>query len=698
MEKEIKNYFNKRPGLKLKTKELARKLNANTPQKYAALKEALYSLMQDGFLEKKGKRFVKVKSNERELVGVFQIAKEGTYGFVILKNSNMRDVFIPEKYFGNAFHSDLVKVKLLSDRRGKNVEGKIIEVIRRGFDKVIGHVIKKKDNYFVEPQKKSIHTKFFIPREELNGAENGDLVIVRDIVWRKNSSVPEGRISEILGKAGSYSTDAGIVAHEFDIPTIFPKTVEKELSKLTPVIDENEIAKRLDLRNENIFTIDPVDAKDFDDAVSIKTLKNGNKLVGIHIADVSHYVREGTHVYNEAFKRGNSVYLVGKVIPMLPEKLSNEICSLVPNKDRLTFSVILELDQNAVVKNYSIKKTIINSKRRFTYEEVQEILTKGNGDFYEDLNELNKIAKKLRENRHKKGSINFSRPEVKFQLDENEKPIAVEIKISKESNQLIEELMLLANKTVAGHFNKGDLNSPIPFVYRVHDKPDETKLFEFATFVKSLGYNFNLRSKNLSKEFQMLLEQVKGTTEEAVINEIAIRTMAKAVYSNINIGHYGLGFKHYTHFTSPIRRFPDLIVHLQSYYCLENNNKPLYSSDELQEICEHCSLQEKNAVNAERLSVKLKQIEFLKDKLGEDFEGIISGVTNFGLFVEVSENLAEGLIRLSDIDDDYYEYDEKNYSLIGRHTKKVYRLGDKITVKLIRVDEERREVDFLIVE
>jgi len=258
--------------------------------------------------------------------------------------------------------------------------------------------------------------------------------------------------------------------------------------------------------------------------------------------------------------------------------------------------------------------------------------------------------------------------------------------------------MLLANKTVAGHFNKGDLNSPIPFVYRVHDKPDETKLFEFATFVKSLGYNFNLRSKNLSKEFQMLLEQVKGTTEEAVINEIAIRTMAKAVYSNINIGHYGLGFKHYTHFTSPIRRFPDLIVHLQSYYCLENNNKPLYSSDELQEICEHCSLQEKNAVNAERLSVKLKQIEFLKDKLGEDFEGIISGVTNFGLFVEVSENLAEGLIRLSDIDDDYYEYDEKNYSLIGRHTKKVYRLGDKITVKLIRVDEERREVDFLIVE
>lgn len=698
MEKEIKNYFAKRPGLKIKTKELARVLNANTAKKYAALKESLYNLMQDGFLEKKGKRFVQVKSSNRELVGVFQIAKEGTYGFVILKNSNMRDVFIPEKYFENAFHSDLVKVKLLQDRRGKNVEGKIVEIIRRGFDKVIGNVVKRKDNYFVEPKKKSIHTKFFIPKEYLNGADNGDLVIVRDIVWKKNSSVPEGKISDILGKAGSYNTDAGIIAHEFDISTQFPKSVEKELNKLAGTIDENEISKRLDLRGENIFTIDPADAKDFDDAVSIKTLKNGNKLVGIHIADVSYYVSKGTNIYDEAFKRGNSVYLVGKVIPMLPEKLSNEICSLVPNEDRLTFSVILELDENAVVKNYSINKSIINSKRRFTYEEVQKIVNNMSGEFYEELKELNKIARKLRENRHKKGSINFSRPEVKFQLDDNGKPIAVEIKVSQESNQLIEELMLLANRTVAGHFSKGDLNSPLPFVYRVHDKPDETKLFEFATFVKSLGYNFNLRSKNLSKEFQMLLEQVKGTAEEAVVNEIAIRTMAKAIYSNMNIGHYGLGFKYYTHFTSPIRRFPDLIVHLQSYYCLENNNNPLYSSDELQEICEHCSLQEKNAVNAERLSVKLKQIEFLKDKLGEDFEGIISGVTNFGLFVEVSENLAEGLIRLSDIDDDYYEFNEKNYSLIGRRTKKVYRLGDKITVKLIRVDEERREVDFLIVE
>ena len=698
MEKEIRDYFSKRPGLKLKTKELGKKLNANTPKKYYNLKEALYKLMQDGFLEKSGKRFLQTKDSGRKLIGVFQIAKQGTYGFVILKNSNLQDIFIPEKYFGIAFHGDIVEVKLLSNKRGKNIEGKIVNIIRRKFNEVIGSVIKRKTDNFVEPNDKSIHTKFFIAKENLNGAASGDLVIVRDIIWEHNSSTPEGRITEVLGKTDSFGADTAAIAHEFDIQTQFPKSVENELNKLSTLIDQEEISTRLDLRDENIFTIDPIDAKDFDDAVSIKTLENGNKQVGIHIADVSHYVRKGSHIYNEALKRGTSVYLVGKVIPMLPEKLSNKICSLVPNEDRLTFSVILELDQNAVVKNYSISKSIINSKRRFTYEEVQEILNTGSGDYINELSELNRVAHKLREDRNKKGSINFSRPEVKFELDKNGKPIAVEIKVIQESNQLIEELMLLANKIIAGHFNKGDINSPLPFVYRIHDKPEETKLNEFALFVKSLGYTFKVNSKNLSKEFQKLLDQVVGTAEEAVVNEIAIRTMAKAIYSDMNIGHYGLGFKHYTHFTSPIRRFPDLLVHLQTYYYLVNNVNPLYSSGEIQEICEHCSLQERNAISAERLSVKLKQIELLKDKLGNDFEGIVSGVTNFGLFVEISENLAEGLVRLSDIDDDYYEYNEKNYSLIGRRTKKVFRLGDRITVKLIRVDEERREVDFLIVE
>lgn len=698
IEKEIMEYFSKRPGLKLKTKELGKKLHASSPKKYFNLKEALYKLMQDGFLEKSGKRFSQAKNSNRKLIGVFQIAKQGTYGFVILKNSNLHDIFIPEKYFGIAFHGDIVEVKLLSNKRGKNIEGKIEKIIRRKFDEVIGSVTKRKADYFVESNDKSIHTKFLIAKENLNGAKPGDLVVVHDILWEQNSSTPEGRITEVLGKTDSLGADTAAIAHEFDIQTQFPKSVENELNNLSTLIDQEEISKRLDLRDENVFTIDPIDAKDFDDAISIKTLENGNKLVGIHIADVSHYVRKGTHIYNEALKRGTSVYLVGKVVPMLPEKLSNKICSLVPNEDRLTFSVIVELDQNAVVKNYSITKSIINSKRRFTYEEVQEILNSGSGDFKNEISELNQVAHKLRDDRNKKGSINFSRPEVKFELDENGKPISVEVKVIQESNQLIEELMLLANLTIAGHFNKGDINSPFPFVYRIHDKPEESKLNEFALFVQSLGYNFKINSKNLSKEFQNLLNQVEGTAEEAVVNEIAIRTMAKAIYSNLNIGHYGLGFKHYTHFTSPIRRFPDLLVHLQTYYYLVNNNKPSYSSDEIQEICEHCSLQERNAISAERLSVKLKQIELLKDKLGNDFVGIVSGVTNFGLFVEISENLAQGLVRLSDIDDDYYEFNEKNYSLIGRRTKKVFRLGDRITIKLIRVDEERREVDFLIVE
>ncbi|MEN8192247.1 MAG: ribonuclease R [Bacteroidota bacterium] len=698
MEKEIRDYFIKRPGLKIKTKELATRLNANSAKKYALLKETLFKLTQEGFLTKKGKRFQQVKDSDKNLIGVFQISKEGTYGFVILKNSKLRDVFIPEKYFGPAFHGDTVKVKLLTERRGKNTEGKIIEVVERKFDEVIGKVVKRKNNYFVIPRDATIHTNFFISKSNLGGAVSGDLVSIHNLVWLNTSSIPEGEVVEILGKAGSFNADTAAIAHEFDIHTQFPKLVEKELNTISTTIDETELSKRLDLRNEEIFTIDPIDAKDFDDAVSVKTLESGNKLVGIHIADVSHYVKKDSHIYNEAIKRSTSVYLVGKVIPMLPEKLSNNICSLVPNEDRLTFSVMIELDNNSKIINYTITKSIINSKRRFTYEEVQKILNQGSGDFYQELIELNNIAKNLRAERNRKGSINFSRPEVKFELDDNGKPLAVNIKTIQESNQLIEELMLLANQTIAGHFNKGDLNAQLPFVYRIHDKPDETKLHEFYTFIKSLGYSFKVNSKNLSKEFQNLLDQVVGTPEEAVVNEIAIRTMAKAIYSNINIGHYGLGFKHYSHFTSPIRRFPDLLVHLQTYYYLENNDNTLYSSNELQEICEHCSIQERNAIDAERLSIKLKQIEFLKESIGNDFDGVISGVTNFGLFVELSENLAEGLIRLSDIEDDYYEFDEKNYSLIGRYSKKIYRLGDRITVKLIRVDEEKREIDFLIVD
>ncbi len=698
MQEEIRKFFNKYPGTKIKVKELAKKLDANSAKKYAAVKEALYFLAKDGFIIRRGKRFEKVKNPAKKLIGTFKISREGTYAFVILKNSKSDDIFIPEKHFGIAFNGDTVEVKLLSNKRGKNQEGKVVKVIERKLEKIIGTLTKRKDLYFVEPKEKLINRNIYIDKNDLNGAKVGDLVEVIDIIKSRRTSYPEGIIGTNLGAAGSFNTDIASIAHQFDLDVEFPKHVEAELGKISAKISDKEIAKRLDLRNKNIFTIDPIDAKDFDDAVSVETLENGNLSVGIHIADVSHYVTYNSKIFNEALKRGTSVYLVGKVVPMLPEKLSNNLCSLVPNQDRLAYSVILEFDSKMKIKNYQIKKSIINSKRRFTYEEVQEIFKKGKGDFFNELTQLNKVSKYLRSERNKNGSINFSRPEIKFELDENGKPTAINIKVLQESNQLIEELMLLANRVVAGHFNKGDRENANPFVYRIHDKPDPTKLNEFVQFVKSLGYKFNTKTKNLSKEFQQLLTEAEGTKEEAVLNEIAIRTMAKAIYSPNNIGHYGLGFKHYSHFTSPIRRFPDLIVHLLTYNYLENNDNHLYSISQLNEICEHTSAQERVAVDAERLSVKLKQMEFLKEKLGSDFEGIISGVTNFGLFIELSDTLAEGLVSMRDMDDDYYEFDEKNYSLVGRRNKRTFRLGDKVTVKLIRVDEEKREIDFLIVE
>jgi len=697
MKNKIKDFFEKQPNAKIKVKELAKKLDATTQNKYDELKEALHFLEKESFIIRRGKRFEKIKNISTQLVGTFQLSKEGTYAFVIPKKSNLNDIFIPEKYFGPAIHGDKVEVKIVSKTRGKNLEGQVVKVIERKHEKIIGTLVKIKNLFFVEPKEKSIQRNIFIDESDLNGAKMGDLVEVIDISFSKRSSHPEGIIGNNFGVAGSFKADIAYISKEFEFDIEFPPQVEKELKNLKSEITEKEIEKRLDLRNENIFTIDPFDAKDFDDAVSIKNLENGNISVGIHIADVSHYVTHKSKIYEEALKRGTSVYLVGIVIPMLPEVLSNNLCSLVPLKDRLTYSVVVEFNPKFQVVDYVIKKSIINSKRRFTYEEVQEILEKESGDFFKELKQLNEVAKHLRNERNKEGSINFTRPEVKFELDKNGKPLEINIKQMKESNQLIEELMLLANKIVAANFNKGDANIEKPFVYRIHDKPDETKLYEFVQFVKSLGYKFNSSSKNLSKEFQQLLIQAEGTKEEAVLNEIAIRTMAKAVYSPNNIGHYGLGFPNYTHFTSPIRRFPDLIVHLLTYNYLENNVNHLYSLDELNEICEHTSSQERNAVNAERLSIKLKQMEFMKNKIGSEFEGIISGVTNFGLFIEVTENLSEGLVRMRDLDDDYYEFDEKKYSLVGRKTKRIYRLGDKVDVKLIRVDEEKREVDFLIV-
>jgi len=699
MKKEIKALFSKSHGLKLKSQEIAKKLEVIDEHSYAELKHFLFKLTEEGYLEKQGKRYQVLRSSsQNKLLGKLQIVSNGDFGFVTLNEGNQKDIFIPGKFLFTALDGDIVEVELVENKRGKNIEGKVINVVERGRKEIIGVLKKNKTSFFLAADDDKIHREVIIRSDNLKGAKLGDKIAVSDIEWNNKNHNPEGKVKEVLGKSGTYDAEIASIAREFNIAYKFPQNVLKEVEQITESIPVSEIKKRTDLRKKTVITIDPEDAKDFDDAVSVDILENGNFLVGIHIADVSHFVQPNTSIYKEALERGTSVYLVGKVIPMLPEKLSNKICSLVPNEDRLTYSVFAELSKTSKIVDYRIEKSIINSKRRFTYEEVQEIIETGNGDFAYEITLLNKISKSLRTQRMKKGSINFFSPEVVFKLDKNGFPIDIKIKEVRESHNLIEELMLLANQIIAQHVQPKQNKIEVPFVYRIHDLPDKDKITEFSRFVHSLGYHFDPNAANKSKQFQLLLEEVKGSEEEAVVNEIAIRSMAKAIYSTQNIGHYGLGFKYYTHFTSPIRRFPDLAVHLLIHNFIVNGSEKNLSLEELEEICDNASAKERNAVSAERQSVKLKHLEFLKGKVGEVFHAVISGIMHFGIFVELNSTLAEGLIRFRDLEDDYYSFDEKNYCIVGKRNKKRYRLGDKVTVRLVRVDEEKREIDFVLTE
>lgn len=695
MKKKIKAFFKKNPGTKFKSKVLAAHLNIHEEHEYHKLKSVLHQLVAEDYLQKSGKRFLLNISNSGKIVGQLMIIKEGKFGFVLPQHVKMKDIFIPERYLGTAFDGDTVEVLLLENKKGKNLEGQITKIIERKRDEILGTLHKSRSFYYVIADENTLHRHFYIPENKLNGAKEGDKVVAADITWDDPKQNPEGSIKEILGRAGTYNIEIAAIAREFDIPYRFPKNVLKEAEEIDLSIPRSEIKKRLDLRKKIIFTIDPDDAKDFDDAVSIEELDNGNYLLGIHIADVSHYVRKSTQIFNEALKRGTSTYFVGKVLPMLPERLSNNICSLVPDKERLTYSVLVEITPRLRIIKSTIKKSVIKSCRRFTYEEVQKIIDTGKGDYADKILLLNSISKKLRTKRIAKGSMNFVRPEVKFELDKNGVPLSIQVKQIKESHNLIEELMLLANQIVAETAGKKKGTEAFPFIFRIHDVPEREKLIEFSNFVKSLGYSFDANSPTPQK-LQKLLEEVKGSPEEAVVNEVAIRSMAKAIYSTHNIGHYGLGFRHYTHFTSPIRRFPDLIVHQLIYDYLENDKKPRYPLKEVDYFANHSSEKERSAVQAERLSIKLKQMEYMQNHIGDEFEAIISGITNFGIFIQIKENLAEGLIKLRDMEDDYYIYDEKNYSLIGKRSNKKYRLGDKVNVRLVRVDPERRETDFIL--
>jgi ribonuclease R len=698
MKKKIKAFFKNNPGKSIKPRDLAKQLDIFSVHEYSAMKAALFDLTEEGVLSRNGKRYQLNRTGLTNTVtGALQITKAG-YGFVVVDGGNMKDVFIAERNMGAAFSGDKVEVYLFANQKGKNIEGQITGIIKRKRETIIGSLKKAKSLYFVQPDDSEIHKDIFVGPEDLLKAKPGDKVVIGDIEWTDYKLNPVGVIKEVIGKAGNYATEIISIAKEYGLPVSFPAKIISELENFSFKVTPSEIKKRLDYRKKNVFTIDPVDAKDFDDALSIETLENENYSVGIHIADVSHYVKFKSALDNEAKQRGNSVYLVGRVIPMLPEILSNNVCSLVPDEERLTYSVIVELTKRGRIVDYRIKKSIIKSKRRFNYDEVQKIIEGANGDFKDDILLLNKLARTLRVKRIREGSIEFSTDEVKFDLDETGAPINAYIKKIKESNNLVEEFMLIANQIVARHISTAAKKAERPFVYRVHDRPDKEKIAEFARFVKTLGFAFDAGSAKTSLQFQKLIEKTRGHDDEILINELAIRSMAKAVYSPKNIGHYGLGFGHYTHFTSPIRRYSDLIVHRLINLYEENPQKIPYTFAELQTICEHISQTERNAVEAERNSVRMMQIAYMKNHLGDEFEGIISGIVHFGFFVKLKDTLAEGLIRLRDLDDDFYIFDEKKYSFIGRSTKKQYRLGDVVTVKLIRIDEERAELDFIIPE
>ncbi|MCW9065366.1 MAG: ribonuclease R [Ignavibacteriaceae bacterium] len=692
MKNQIKSFFKENPGRSYKSKEIAKRLKIKDDQTYLLLKNELHKLESEQFLSRNGKRYkLYIMPDSNRLIGHF-ILNDGGYGFVTPKNSKTGDIFIAARNISTAFHGDKVEVVLFAKQKGKNLEGQITKVIERKRKEIVGQLKKSRSFYYVTPDDPKIHRDIYVDEKSLKKSKAGDKVAVGKIIWEDRMQNPVGEIVEVIGKEGTLKSEVTSIAREFGIPFSFDEKILLEAENISHEISTDEISRRLDFRAKNVFTIDPVDAKDFDDALSIEKIENGNYLVGVHIADVCHYVKAGTSIDKEASLRGNSVYFVGKAIPMLPENLSSDLCSLRPNEDRLTFSVIFEMTEKGAVINHKIAKTIINSKRRFTYDEAQKIIETGEGDFSKEINLVNELAKMLRSQRMKAGSFEFFTAEVEFKLDDNGYPSAIIKKEMKESNMLVEEFMLLANKTIAERiFSRGN----VPFIYRVHDYPDEEKILEFARFVKSLGYSFNLKSGKAASQFNQLMKQVKGTEEEGVVNELAIRSMAKAVYSTKNIGHYGLGFKNYTHFTSPIRRYADLLVHRILERTFITKTGKHYSLDFLTKISEHISATERTAIEAERRSNKLKKIQYLQNKLGEEFHAVISGVANYGIFVELTDILAEGLIRARDLEGDFYVLDEKKYSLIGKRTKKQFRLGDIITVKLVRVDLENLELDFI---
>jgi ribonuclease R len=619
------------------------------------------------------------------------------FAYIKVGSEEDKDIYVKASDLNGAVDGDRVKVKVFATRHGDHPEGEVMEIVQRGRSRYAGKIEISKNFAFVVADARKIHEDFFIYPEDINGAKNGDKVIVEVTNWSSNDRKPEAKVIQILGKAGENEAEIHSIMAEFDLPFKFTESVEKEAQKIDGGITADEIKKRKDFRNITTFTIDPFDAKDFDDALSFRKLENGNYEIGVHIADVTHYVRMNSALDKEAYDRATSVYLVDRTIPMLPEKLSNELCSLRPNEDKLTFAAVFEITDKAKVMKEWFGRTIIHSDKRFTYEEAQEVLESGAGPYAEELKILNDLAKRLRKERFAKGAVNFETTEVKFKLDEKGKPLEVIPKIRKDAHKLIEEFMLLANKQVATFvydYKKGKERNT--FVYRIHDSPDPDKVKDFAMFAKQFGHKLNVEEEAISKSLNKLMEEIEGKPEQNVLEQLAIRTMAKAKYSTEPKGHFGLAFKHYSHFTSPIRRYPDMMVHRLLQVYLDDAKAP--GQAEYEERCVHSSEREKRAADAERASIKYKQVEFMASAENKNYEGLISGVTEWGIFVEIVETKCEGMIRMADLTDDFYEFDEKKYRVVGRRTKKVYTLGDKIKVRVKKTDIDRRLIDLSLAD
>lgn len=692
----VVEFFNQDRKRAFNYKQVAHGVGATTTPQKQMVFQLLEGMAEQNFLIEVSPGKYKANSRGTEVIDRFERRVNGKNHVI---TDDDESIFIAERNAMHAMDGDRVRVLVYAKRRGHDAEGEVVEIVEKTPQIFVGTLEVQKHFAFLLTDNKVLANDIFIPKTALKGGKTGDKAVVRITEWPDRARNPYGEVVDILGPAGENNTEIHAILAEFGLPYRYPEAVEKAANKIPDAITDEEIAAREDFRQVTTFTIDPKDAKDFDDALSIRRLSNGNWEVGVHIADVSYYVKPGSIIDKEAESRGTSVYLVDRVVPMLPERLCNEICSLRPDEDKLTFSCIFELNGNAEVQKSHIARTVIRSNRRFAYEEAQEVIETGEGDYKEEILALNDLAQKLRKRRFDNGSINFDRHEVKFDIDESGKPIGVYFKVSKEANKLIEEFMLLANRTVAEFIGKPkDGKKPKAFVYRVHDLPDPDKMASFAAFITRFGYKIKTEGSkaDLSKGINSLLANVQGKPEENLVETIAIRAMAKAVYTTVNIGHYGLSFDYYTHFTSPIRRYPDLMVHrLLERYMAGGRSVNVQS---LEDECKHASDMEQLAANAERASIKYKQVEFMGERLGEEYDGVISGITEWGLYVEINENKCEGLVPIRDLEDDYYEFDEKNYCLMGRRKHRIYRLGDPIRIKVARANLERKQLDFALVE